>query len=64
MLDFDLSTDFPTNYAPNFIQNTDNLILLGIRVPKAKDLSAQSLKAISITSKVGFQTMFISTLFN
>jgi len=28
---------------------------LGIRVPKTKELSAQSL---TITSKVGFQTMF------
>jgi len=35
-----LSTVFSTNCAPNFIQNPYYL-LLGIRVPKTKDLSAQ-----------------------
>jgi len=51
-----LSTDFSTNCAPDFIQNTDILLLLGIRVPRTKDdLSAQPL---TITSKVRFQTIF------
>jgi len=39
----------------NFIQNTNILIPLEMQVPKTKDLSAQLL---TITSKVGFQTMF------
>jgi len=36
-----LSKDFSTNCAPSLIQNTD--ILITLRVPKTKDLSAQSL---------------------
>jgi len=45
-----LSTDFSTNCAPNFIQNSDKLITLEINTrPKTKGLSAQSL---TITSKV------------
>jgi len=54
-----LSIDFSTICAPNFIQNTDILILLGIRVPKTKDLKPQLL---TITSKVGFQTIFLYQL--
>jgi len=34
------------------------LLILGIRFPKAMDLSAQTL---TITSKVGFLTIFLST---
>jgi len=43
-----LSTDFSTNCEPNFFQKTDIF----------NDLSVQSL---TITSKVGFQTLFSSS---
>jgi len=53
-----LNTHFSTNCAPNFIQNTDNLIIVGNMSAEKKGLGS-----LTITPKVGFQTMFfISTL--
>jgi len=38
-----LSTDFLTNCTPNFIQIPDNFkLLLGIRVPKTKDVGVHN----------------------
>jgi len=57
-----LSTDFSTDCAPSFIQNTDIfIVLLGIRAPETKDLSAHTL---TITSKVEFLTIVFSIKFD
>jgi len=50
-----LSTDFSTNYAPNFIQNTDILITLGNTSAKNIELEF----SISYDNIENFQTMFI-----
>jgi len=53
-------SDFLTNRAPNFIQNTDIVITLGSTSAENKELaSAQPFK---ITLKVSFQTVFYNQL--